>query len=79
MKFEAFNPAAFLPVEVGPLMMEQVKSKLSQNGKTTSVFVEIGSSRADTPQDLVNFIDTLFEGLLDLAIDSECEYIHFYS
>lgn len=85
-EFSTFNAANCLPVEISSDAMELIFPKLEeicfqnspQSAERCSLMLEIGECRPSTPDFVVTLLDDTFSGLLDIAFDSECTYIHFY-
>lgn len=75
---DTYTPAKHLPAHVTHDGMELLEANLSKCHDNGSLFVEIGNDLESTGLDLSNFLNANFLGVLDQAIEEECEYIHFY-
>lgn len=75
---ETFTPAKFLPVHITHDGMELLETDLETQKTNDTLFVEIGDDVDSTPAHIIELLLTHFSGVLEQAIEEECEYISFY-
>ena len=44
----------------------------------STLILEVGQSRQDTPETLLSYFDDNFSGLIEQAFEEQCELIYFY-
>jgi hypothetical protein len=83
MNFETSSTVPALPIylseeDAASLLNSPIAPFLLSYAESSSThMIEIGDSRPDMPEELVNFLDDTFSGLLDIAFDSGAEFIFF--
>ena len=79
-----YEPKKHLPVHISQSVMEMITESgdlqgcyYAIDGETQAVFVEIGECRTSTPENVICFLNENFDGLLELAWESDCELLEF--
>jgi len=75
---DTFTPAKFLPVHITHDGMEQLETELETQKNNDTLFVEIGEDIDSTPAHIIEVLQSSFSGILEQAIEEDCEYISFY-
>ena len=85
--FDAFNTQKFLPVQINPEAMELVATSSVLSGgicqrdhasySDNVIYYEIADCRDNMDNNLLDFFDDYFPGLLDIAFSEEVEVIQF--
>lgn len=74
---DTFTAKKFLPVHLTNDGMELVEASLQKQKDDDVLFVEIGEGIEDTPPKTRALLQELLPGLLEEAIEEQCEYIQF--
>lgn len=75
---DTFQSAKFLPVHVTSDGVELIETELHLAKSKNSIFVEVGVDQVSTPERIATLLEKYFPGILESAIDKECELIHFF-
>lgn len=76
---ETYSTKLFLPVHTTSDGMELLTSFTQVAGNPEAIYIDIGSDRESTDDDIVVFLDTHFPDLLNQALELDCEIISFFN
>jgi len=75
---DTFSPAKFLPVQISEDSLEIIEMEFCKKNNNGSIYLEIGDSIEECPTAMIEFFEENSDGLLEEAIENECEYIKFF-